>query len=688
MLNLLLKPTKYESITSISSHDPLGGHLGYGIQCGDLYIPKTGDTIDVARKIDPIDDPGKFDVSKVLVESDERHQKIPFAHHASLILSDWDYCNTNVVRNDLSDTEKDSIRERSHRTKTKPIFLASILLLIDWALFEKCRRDQIYSYSKYFQVPKGNDLWRVIADSRIAGKLCHKPFPVNFPHIRTILLEMVALGATYSVVGDFKFWFYQMAISSGLRALFGIECADTFCRLCCLPQGWSWSPRLAQCMAWMVILHCEVGEPKLGVDEAWTINPPQFIRLKDPVSGSVVGLIFLWLDNILIACRDPKLRHLWYERLLRNAKLFKARWKHLDEKDTPNYLGIHFQTKKVETDTHASASSYKIVWSHESERIVKWRSVLRGPVITARDVATHVGIVIWHHMVSLEPLFVVKSCINVLRRIAPKMKFKSWWDKPLQDIDPSLIITEKERAILKSHVKKALSNPLCSVDLNPAATVVYGCTDACKVDQHDLSGPSAKKRTGAYENGKGFVLYGQNFATNPEDFFCHKQRWSDSDRKLDIHLLELMAIEWAVDYVPTYLSGVRLILGCDNTIAVSALNNGYSTCDAACMIALNVRKKCKERNIHLELVWVPTKENAADPPSRGLEASDALNLITWNILHGAPPMTKQTGKRSLDEKKVVDDTDAMVLPVSGIEDDLDEVDDSFEAKILEEFSYE
>jgi len=685
MLNLLLKPTKYESIPSISSHDPLGGHLGYGVRCGDLDIPKQ---FDITRKIDPIDDPGKFDVSKALVESDERHQNIPFVQHASLILSDWDYCKTNVIRNDLSEEEKNSIRERSHRTKTKPSFLASVLLLINWALFEECRRDEIYCYSKYFQVPKGNDLWRVIADSRIAGRLCHKPFPVNFPHIRTILLEMAALGATYCVVGDFKFWFYQMAISTGLRTLFGIECSDLFCRLSCLPQGWSWSPRLAQCMAWTIILHCEVGESKLGVNETWTINPPQFIRLKDPVSGSVVGLIFLWLDNILIACQDPKLRRDWYERLVRNAKLYNARWKHLDEKDTPNYLGIHFQTKKVETIPHAPTSSFKVLWSHENERIGKWRHVLNGPVNTAREVATHVGIVIWHHMVSLEPLFTVKRCINVLRRIAPKMKFKSWWDKPLQDIDPSLIITETERAILKSHVKKALNNPLCSVDLNPAATVVYACTDACKVDQADLSGPNARKRTGAYENGKGFVIFGPNFATDHEDFLCHKKRWNDSDRSLDIHLLELMAVEWALEYVPIYSSGVRLILGCDNTIAVSALNNGYSTCDKACAIALRIREKCKGRHIHLELVWVPTKENAADPPSRGLDADGTLNVVTWNILHGAPPTTKQTGRCSLDEKKVIEGGDNTVAPVSGLEDDLDEVDDSFEAKILEEFSYE
>jgi len=672
------------------TNDPLGGHLGYGISSGELLVPRKGEAIDENRKIDPIDNPGRLDVEKVVTESDSDHQDIPFVHHASRVLSDWEFCKSNILIHDLDETIKAKAYERSFRTKTRTAFLASVLMLISWQLFEDCRRDQILCYAKYFQVPKGNDLWRVIADSRLAGLICHKPYPVNFPHVRTLLLEIAALGATFAVVGDFKFWFYQMPISPNLRTLFGIECGDKFCRLRCLPQGWSWSPRLAQCLAWMIILHHEPGESTLGVEEIWTINPPQFIRLKDPMTKAVIGLIFLWLDNILVIHRSIALRHAWYERLVRNAKIFRARWKHLDETDTPNYLGIHFQKKvsnnKSNITTIPSSAIPQIYWSHEKERTTKWQKILKSSILTARDVSAHVGVVIWHHMVSLEPLYVVKECINVVRRIAPKMRFKSWWDKPLNEIDPNLAITEKELAILKRHVKRALANPLCSVDLTPAATTVYGCTDACKVDQHDCSGPNGRKRTGQYENGKGYVFFGPNFETDRSDFHSDKKRWNDEDRKLDIHLLELMAIEWAVEFVPSNNGGIRLILGCDNTVAVSALNNGYSTCDKACEIALRIRRSCRERGIHLELIWVPTKENAADPLSRGLDFDSTLNYITWGILHGAPPKTKQSGgKRLLDEKKVGDDSIQDCVAES-VHDDLEEADDSFEARILEEFA--
>ena len=680
MLNLLLKPTKYELVPQSFHHNPLGGHLGYGLANGELLLPRKGELLDTERKIDPIDNPGKLDVSKVRTMSDVHHQNVPFAHHASLILSDWKFCQTNVVKKDLTDTERDKIRERSHRTKTKAGFLSSVLLLITWDLFEKCRRDEIFAYSKYFQVPKGNDLWRVIADSRIAGKLCIKPYPVNFPHIRSIILEIAALGFTYSVIGDFKFWFYQMALSAGLSTLFGIECGEVFCRLRCLPQGWSWSPRIAQCIAWMIILHCEPGESTLGVNEIWTENPPQFIRLKNEEDKVVIGLIFLWLDNILIVTRDPALRHLWYDRLIRNAKIYNARWKHLDECDSPNYLGMHFQMRRKDQQALP-----QVHWSHEKERIQKWKAILDSSITTARDVAAHVGVIIWHHMVSLEPLYVVKECINVVRRISPKMKFKSWWDKPLNDIDPSLNLSEKEVSVLKRHVKIALRNSLCHVSLNPSTETMYGCTDACKVDQHDLSGPNARKRTGQFENGAGYVLYGPTFALDSKDFPFNKKRWTDAERKLDIYLLELMAIEWMIDFVPFHANGLRLILGCDNTIAVAALNNGYSSSDKACELALSIRKKCKERGIHLELVWVPTKENAADPPSRGLDADDSLNTITWNILHGAPPKTKQTGGEYVVDAKKVGETEAP-MKVSELQDDLEEEDDSYEAKILEEFS--
>ena len=64
-----------------------------------------------------------------------------------------------------------------------------------------------------------------------------------------------------------------------------------------------------------------------------------------------------------------------------------------------------------------------------------------------------------------------------------------------------------------------------------------------------------------------------------------------------------------------------------------------------------------------------------------------LNEATWKILHGMPPKTKQHGRRTLDTKKV---EDILMGTSSSIEeeivDDLDEEDDSYEAKLLTEFS--
>jgi len=678
MFQILTKPTKYNLASTDGVHDPFGGHLGYGIAAGDLDIPKA---LTHERQIDPIHDPGELDVQKAVSASSVDQLDMPFAHQASLILSDGDYFKNNILRQDISTAEKEAICERSWKTKTKLMFAASVTILIGWTLFEICRRDEITAYSKFFQVPKGTNFWRVIADSRIAGRLCRSPDPVNFPHVRTLLLEIAALGATFAVVGDFKFWFYQMEISTELRRFFGIECGEIFCRLRCLPQGWSWSPRIAQSMSWLIILYHEKNEDTLGVHEEWSGDPPPFVRLKDPRTKNVVGLIFLWLDNIFVIHKDPKIRDLWFKRLERNGKVFNARWKQLDITDSPKYLGIHFNIKAPEN------SDSFVQWAHDKDRIGKWKTILDKPIMTARDMAAHVGIIIWHHMVSLEPLYSAKRCINVLRRIAPKLKFKSWWDKPLADIDPELAVTPEESALLKRHVSKAYFNAPSSIKIPSTSITMYGCTDACKVDQFDLSGPNARKRTGMYINGAGYVIYGSDFERNPSDFRADKKRWTDAERKLDIHLLELMAIEWAVSFVPPLVGGIRLILGVDNTVAISALNNGYSTSDEACSLALKIRKECLARGIVLELMWVPTKENASDPLSRGLEADTMLNEATWKILHGMPPKTKQHGRRTLDAKKVEDILMGTSASIEGeIVDDLDEEDDSYEAKLLAEFS--
>jgi len=595
---------------------------------------------DEIRKIDLLqhsERPGKADVA-ALRASAER-MSVPFAVDATRIICDEKYARQKLERTDLSLEQKEAICERSWRTQTRTGFYAAIILLITWGLLVECGEEEITSYSKYFQVPKGDLFWRVILDSRIAGRLCINPPSVNFPLIRTLLIEIASLpfkDNLYAITGDWKFWFYQIAVNPFLQSLFGLAVSDPktgkqlFAKVRCLPMGWPYSPRLAQCLGWMCILHREPGEDSLGVCETWTDDPPQFIRLRSSPEAAPKGFIFLWLDNVLVITWDQSLRDLWFARLQRNAKVFNVVWKDLKSTSSPCYLGIFMRFVKTEGFT----------WCHEAARLKKWKDIVKAPINTVRDVARHVGVAVWHQLMALEPLYYISPAIEVMRRLHRIMKSKSDWDRPLAELGAHL--SEAEIATLRQEVRRAIKNPRCSLGSSLPVQKVYACTDACtlRVPRPD---PSDSRKRQNVECGGGWLWFGESAKQYQFGTFD----WSDEERNLAIHILEARAVYlFMKDILPPAMVPTRLILGVDNTIVVSALGNGYCSCAHTKREIRLALETARQKNYVVEVLWVPSKENAADPPSRGETPDDTRNLRTWEILHGAVPLTQRKNRPS------------------------------------------
>ena len=74
---------------------------------------------------------------------------------------------------------------------------------------------------------------------------------------------------------------------------------------------------------------------------------------------------------------------------------------------------------------------------------------------------------------------------------------------------------------------------------------------------------------------------------------------------------------FCVGWLPPAMELTYLVLGCDNTVAVAALTKGYSSCPLIVDLVKKILELCATKNFHLQVVWVPGKLNAADPPSRG-----------------------------------------------------------------------
>jgi len=578
------------------------------------------------KALDPIENPGKLN-TKVLAAEMEK-QRIPFAHDAHMILSDERYAQRRIIRADIDSGER--LRAKT-TVQTNGIFLSAIIILCTWGVMSTwwdapsktevgewtpLSQAHITSYAKYFQVPKTEESDRAIADSRKAGSLTETPPPMNLPHLQQILIEIAKLGTTQCVVGDFRHFFYQHPISRWLSTFFGIKCGDVIARMLVLPMGWSWSPRIAQCSSWSILLHHDEGASKLGVDEKWGDDPPSMVKLRD-TSGNVVGLIFVWIDNFIVFHKHKNMRDLWFNRITENCKKFNVKIKDIECTSKPTYLGIHFEKKPS-----------GVVWRHDNKRTVKWQEVLRSVIVTPRDVAKLVGVGIWHHTVSLSPLLEMRESIDIMRRVSRVLFTKSAWDKPLCDLGISL--TEKEQRILRGEVEKALLNRWVSTNFVAATETIYAVTDAAKEDDGS--------------SGAGWVFFNEKGEVTLSD----RLPWPKDHLEEDIHILELAAVSHCIDRIPQQNVMTHLVLGCDNTVAVAALIKGYSPSFMICDMIQDILRQCKEKRLQLNIFWIPSDTNAADPPSRNRELCKSRNIASWQLLRGAAPRTQRKGKRFRD----------------------------------------
>ena len=619
----------WNAIKKGAIYEPWSRLMGYSSP--DSAVGKSG----APRKVMPLTNVGGAKLSELRKEC--RRTGIRFGEDTAAILTDGAASNESVLRKDMPEAEAAELRSTSWRTRTRSSNLVYLVAAVSIALMIGCTMEGTRAFGKYFHVPKGEDQWRIIVDYRTAGRLCNVPPPINLPHIKTMLQEIAACNATHAVTGDWANFFYQLGLNPELQLLFGLDCAGKFFRMLCLPMGWSWSPRMAQCVGWSVILHTEPGQDTLGVYETWGKDPPEFVRLRDRQDGPTVGLIFLWIDNVMVIHQDPAKRDLWLARLRENAARFNLHWKPdtLKATDTPHYLGIFFKKQQG-----------VVSWQHELERIQKWKLPLEAKIVTPRDVATLVGIIVWHHMVTLEPLLEAKECIDILRRISSTtaLPSKAAWDKSLAELGISL--SGAEASTLKRHVRKALNNPWVSLEINPATEIWYAVSDAAKdgpAVTEPLGTPQKRSRDETPSvKGCGYVWFGGG----PQEIVHGHRVWTPEEGQQAIHILETEAVLWALTQLPTARSHTRVILGVDNTVAVAAITKGYSSCTATCNIVRKIIALCKEKHFILEIIWVPSKENASDPCSRGAAPTAERNQMSWDILHGAPPNTARVGRRS------------------------------------------
>jgi hypothetical protein len=150
--------------------------------------------------------------------------------------------------------------------------------------------DSVRYVSGYFAVAKDPLTARSIFNGRKLSQLMNPPPNVNIPTIQDILALMMALKNTGSLCAftmDIRHWFHQISVEPSLSQYFGLNFAGQYYEWTTLPMGWSYSPRICQCIAWTVILRDPNPESNDdGLAHARNLcrgaqDPPRFVRIFD-----------------------------------------------------------------------------------------------------------------------------------------------------------------------------------------------------------------------------------------------------------------------------------------------------------------------------------------------------------------------------------------------------------------------
>ena len=137
--------------------------------------------------------------------------------------------------------------------------------------------------------------------------------------------------------------------------------------------------------------------------------------------------------------------------------------------------------------------------------------------------------------------------------------------------------------------------------------------------------------TDASNSGWGCVIHGTVGDQNIGDY------WNESERELHISSKEMMAICHALDSAPAHVRDCRVDIQVDSRVAIDTFNGQGSRKSPQLTEVTKKLYQCMfQRNLQLELVYVPSEQNQADGPSRRLVASDAmLSKKAWEQVERA-----------------------------------------------------
>jgi len=541
----------------------------------------------------------------------------------------------------LDDMAKGPISNTHHFSPTSTQYRSHFSSLTNWGILARLTNIGPLRYiAKYFSIPKTPTCDRAIFNGRALSKMFKPPPPVNIPSVQEIILLLAMLLVPQKslalYVADIRHWFHQIKVGHKLWQYFGVCMRDDsssttdFFAWKTLPMGFSFSPRICQCIAWTLLLyssrplHNFDGLRVARAELRHAKHPPRYVFMRND-EGVIVGIVSLTYDNILVASSNDEMWQVLVNQIEHNLE--RSARIVMKEKRRFSCSDLHAAFTRpgsagLDTTEHGSAicraahlgveyalnPSGSLRWRHDPSRLDRWLSIhskLSQPESswTPRDIARACGIVVWHLTIALEPLCDAVELIRILRRIAPNTALdeQPGWDQPCE-------LLPNERTYLLAQITSSLANPWMRVNELAIEQEILLFVDA------------SKRRMGAVvcdRSGEVIDVLMGKFPTGID--------------RANIYIKELVS---AVLYTQLlikkrHLRNCRIYLLIDNSAAFFALSNWYSSSELACEWLSRLHHHLRGCGCTLTPISIISEDNPADTPSRG-----SLEVCRFRLMRG------------------------------------------------------
>ena len=507
-----------------------------------------------------------------------------------------------------------------------------ITLTEDFHLLEKVHGRPVKNafYCGLFAVPKTNDLWRVIFDTRELNGFVRPPTQFQMASVEDVFVTV--LLNIYFAVFDIRHEFFQIPLPEIAKNLFLFDCEGEIFRSRVWPMGFSHSPYIATCLCATLLVLAIRRAGFFPEESNLDGTAPAKVIIFYNKNGDEMGRVLVYLDNVMIATRAQRTREAILLELFRESNEIKtqgifprsgvvvkgSKWdpdyiqKTNAQKGPEHIPGVTISEGETEYLNvmwkKDPADHLTVFWKHSATE--RWECFRNVPLFESfRFWASLTGVLLWDWQIGGDDKGSVAEVLELCHAVGG-----------VDDYDLVFSISDTTRREIQPLVDTMLRDEWRSrrIDIVPKK-VIFIASDAMGV------------------RGAG-VLWNH---AGSQAKIVYKKAWSAEEKSEPINIRETKAaIGTIYEAAKTITHGTRamLIIGTDNVTARAALRHSLYPGNRLLTQELQQLKndlKVNHCGSLLKAIFVPGKFQAADAPSRKEPLDEDICRKCFALLHEA-----------------------------------------------------